>query len=143
MSSSPGRNDPCSCGSGAKNKRCCVPREPARRAAALKQQTLWAGDSGHGGEIEDDDGFDNVEVQPIDYRTIESIRHERGFVTKLDDILSGEELRATEWKAPSIRRRSSGRWSAKTPRPSMAPGGTRRPVTPFRSTPAISSSATS
>ncbi|HEY0874610.1 MAG TPA: SEC-C metal-binding domain-containing protein [Vicinamibacterales bacterium] len=103
MSSRPGRNEPCSCGSGQKYKRCCLPREEAARAEALRQQTLLDDDTFEGDEFEDD-GWDAVEgdVAPFDIAAVSSVRYTRGFASTMKEIEQGDGLHVIEWVAPAI-----------------------------------------
>lgn len=45
MSSKPGRNDPCPCGSGQKYKRCCLAKDQAAESAVLAQAAARAAEA--------------------------------------------------------------------------------------------------
>lgn len=47
MSNKPGRNDPCSCGSGQKYKRCCLPKDQLAESAALAAAAARATEAAH------------------------------------------------------------------------------------------------
>ena len=64
MSKKPGRNDPCSCGSGKKYVRCCLPRDEAAARERARQQTPFADaalDEPDFDEDNDLEAFDDVE----------------------------------------------------------------------------------
>ena len=65
MSKKPGRNDPCSCGSGKKYKRCCLPKDEAAARETARQQALFAGDAAF-----DDPEFDEDD-DPEEFSDIE------------------------------------------------------------------------
>jgi hypothetical protein len=102
VSSKPGRNDPCHCGSGKKYKRCCLPREEVERAEALKQQVLWDEED----DLEADDLPDEYveDIPPFDPDAVRTVRYERGFVQTLDALQRDDALRLTEWTVPLIPR---------------------------------------
>jgi hypothetical protein len=103
MPSKSGRNDPCPCGSGQKYKRCCLPREEAERAEAVKQQRLWEEDAELDDEVNDEYDEDELieDVPPFDRATVRAVRYARGFVETLDAV-PADALRVAEWRAPSI-----------------------------------------
>jgi hypothetical protein len=102
MSAKTGRNDPCPCGSGNKYKRCCLLREDVERIEAARQEALWDDDLEDDEFADGEDEFVVEDVPPFDVGAIVRIRYERGFVSRVDRVETGEGLRATEWKAPSI-----------------------------------------
>lgn len=103
MSSRPGRNDPCPCGSGQKYKRCCLPREEAARAEARQQQASLDLETFEDDELEDDDwGAIVDDVPPFDIAAIRCVRYTRGFGRTMKEIEQGDTLRVTEWAAPAI-----------------------------------------
>ena len=66
MSKKPGRNDPCSCGSGKKYKRCCLPKDEATAREKARQQTLFADAALDEPDFDEDDdleALDDVERQ--------------------------------------------------------------------------------
>ena len=71
----PGRNDPCSCGSGKEYKRCCLPRDEASAREKARQQTLFAAAALDEPDFDEDDdleAFDDVEQDgfALDIRAI-------------------------------------------------------------------------
>ena len=107
MSKKPGRNDPCSCGSGKKYKRCCLPKDEAAAREKARQQTLFADAALDEPDFDEDDdleAFDDVEQDgfALDIRAITRVSYARGLVKKLSDLRTGRGLRLTEWEAPHI-----------------------------------------
>lgn len=55
MSNTPGRNEPCPCGSGKKYKRCCLPTDEADERERARQQGLFVDDVTGDPEFDADD----------------------------------------------------------------------------------------
>lgn len=106
VSSKPGRNDPCSCGSGKKYKRCCLSADEAAARERAQQQALFDdalfGDTELDLDDEEDESFDVEDVSALDRRAITRVCYTRGFVSKLSERRSGRGMRVTEWEAPHI-----------------------------------------
>ncbi len=107
MSSKPGRNDPCPCGSGKKYKRCCLPADEAAASERARQQALFDDDVFGDLELDaDDDGGELFDIEDdvtvLDGDTITRVCYTRGLVSKLSDLRSGRGVRVTEWEAPQI-----------------------------------------
>jgi hypothetical protein len=97
MSKTPGRNDPCPCGSGKKYKRCCLLTDEAS-ARERAQPALFDDDLFGDPEFEmDDDEEAFVEIDgetPIlDARALTRVRYTRGFVSRLEDLETGRGVR--------------------------------------------------
>jgi hypothetical protein len=108
MSKKPGRNDPCSCGSGKKYKRCCLPKDEAASREAARQQGLFEDDEAFDefdlDEDDDAEAFSGVEQDALnlDVRAITRVSYTRGLIKKLSDLRTGRGVRVTEWEAPHI-----------------------------------------
>jgi hypothetical protein len=108
MSNRPGRNEPCTCGSGKKYKRCCLPADEAAAREHAQQALLddeAFGDAEFDFDVDDEDEeFEDFEtdVPILDVRAITRVCYTRGFVTKQSELRSGRGVRVTEWEAPQI-----------------------------------------
>ena len=104
MSSRPGRNQPCPCGSGKKYKVCCLAKDEAAELEAAREQERFAdADLFDEPELDDDeyDDFDE-DIHPLEGKAITCVTYTRGFVEKLSDLRRGRGLRVTEWEVPHI-----------------------------------------
>ena len=100
MSKKPGRNDPCSCGSGKKYKRCCLPRDEAAARERARPQALFADAALDEPDFDEDDdleALDDVEQDRfvLDVRAITRVSYGRGLVKKLSDLRTGRGVRVT------------------------------------------------
>lgn len=100
-----GRNDPCSCGSGQKYKRCCLPREEvAEHAAALAAATTSSM-----ADV-DDDGLDDASNAVIDLidagRLDEAEQAAHALLAQYPDVHDGLERLAMVYAARGDRPRA-------------------------------------
>ena len=98
MRRKPGRNDPCTCGSGKKYKKCCLERHEAERALARKASAL-DGDDDWGGDEDE-----CARETPFNLSEVLGVRYDRGVFETAREFDSGKGLQATEWLAPDIPR---------------------------------------
>ena len=88
MFKKPGRNDPCSCGSGKKYKRCCLSNDEAAARETARQQALFAGDEAFDDpDVDEDDDpeeFYDIEEDAfaLDVHAITRVSYTRGLVKK-------------------------------------------------------------
>jgi SEC-C motif len=100
MSSRPGRNDPCTCGSGKKYKRCCLAKdEIAQAAQAVARYDDVEDHLVEGDELDDADADGWL---PLDVDTIARVSYTTGFIDSLSDLRPARGLRIVEWTAPHI-----------------------------------------
>lgn len=92
-----GRNDPCSCGSGQKYKRCCLPRDEAAAAerARARDREVAATAAAMLAPDEDDDGLDDASNRVIDLidagRLDEAEQAAQDLLTRYPDVHDGLE----------------------------------------------------
>jgi tetratricopeptide (TPR) repeat protein len=124
MSKTPGRNDPCPCGSGQKYKQCCREKDRAAQSAADRARAAQERERQHAAlrESQELDAASNAVVDLIDAGRLDEAEHAaRRLLEDYPEVPDGHERLGMVYEARGDRARAAESYRAVLQRVQVEP----------------------